>query len=119
MRNAGTRLAWRWLLATSLLMLGLVLSGSTCAKATADQWPARVQARAVSAQQNLERRAAKSETKEEQTSAAPLATLLLLVSAAIFFRSERQSIRIVSVPRNTSLWLTPHLFRPPPVALAR
>jgi hypothetical protein len=115
MKNAETKMMGRWFLAVALLLLGLVMSGATAAKATADHWPARVQARAVSAQQALQRRTGKSEIKMEQASAAPLLALLLLVLALDTRRTLRRPVRPVEAPGDSSLWLMPYLFRPPPI----
>jgi hypothetical protein len=108
----------RWFVATTLLLLGLVLSGAACAKSTADHWPARVQARAVSAQQSLQRRTTQSETSIEHAGVTPVAALLLFALAFTPRRSQQAPNILARVPRETSLWLLPHLFRPPPAILA-
>jgi hypothetical protein len=115
MRNAGTRRVGRWFLAVTLLLLGLVFSGATAAKPTADQWPARVQARGVSAQQDLRRRTSQSERKVEQAKVVPPALALLLALMAAPRRAVAEPlVATVETPRDASLWLVPYLFRPPP-----
>jgi hypothetical protein len=115
MRNSKAIQVRRWALAVILLLLGLVLSGTTAAKATADHWPARVQARAVSAQQALQRRTGATERKVVQAAPAPLLALLFLVLAYDKRRTQAVSSRAGATPRDASLWLVPYLFRPPPV----
>jgi hypothetical protein len=116
MRNAGARITGRWFIAAALLLFGLMVSGLTSPAGAPDHLPARAQARAGSAQQSLERRAARTEVKVEQSSGAPLLALLLVLAVP---STKLQPVLTVEAPRESSLWLLPYLFRPPPALLVR
>jgi hypothetical protein len=51
----------------------------------------------------------------EQASPTPLLALLLLVLAFDPRRTRRMLVRVLEAPRQSSLWLMPYLFRPPPI----
>src|SRR6187402_2127757 len=113
MEKAGYRTMGRWLVAAGLLLLGLLLSGFNCPGNLRDHLPARAEARAASAHQSLRRQAVQTEIKVEQAKAAPLLALLLsLVPAAP--RATPAPVAEVSTAGDSSLWLMPYLFRPPP-----
>jgi hypothetical protein len=112
------RLTTRWFVAAALLLFGLMVSGLTSPANNPEHLPARAQARAVSAQQSLQRHVSSTAVKAEQASAAPLlAFLLVLVVAQL--RTRLPAVDILETPRESSLWLMPYLFRPPPINLVR
>lgn len=119
MQNAGARATGRWFIAAALLLFGLMVSGLASPGSNPDHLPARAQARAVSAQQSLQRRANRTVVKIEQASAAPMMALLLLVLAFSLRRARLQAVSVLEAPRKASLWLMPYLFRPPPAFLVR
>jgi hypothetical protein len=113
MKKAGARVMGRWVVAAALLLFGLLVSGLSCPANIRDHLPARAEARAASAQQSLQRRSAGAEIKVEQAKATPLLALLLSLVPA---RRHATPEPVVSVaaPNESSLWLMPYLFRPPP-----
>ncbi|WP_041592500.1 hypothetical protein [Terriglobus roseus] len=106
----------RWLVAAGLLLLGLLLSGFNCPGNLRDHLPARAEARAASAQQSLRRQSIQSEIKVEVAKAAPLVALLLSLVPA-HPRATAVPVAVVATAGDSSLWLMPYLFRPPPVSI--
>ncbi|SEC52832.1 hypothetical protein [Terriglobus roseus] len=113
MQKTQHRSMGRWFLAAGLLLFGLFLSGFSCPGNIPDHLPARAEARAASAQQSLRRQSVRAEIKVEQAKAAPmLAMLLSLVPARPHAPSD--AVVVVATTSDSSLWLMPYMFRPPP-----
>lgn len=113
MQSSQHRSTGRWFLAAGLLLFGLLLSGFSCPGGVRDHLPARAEARAAAAQQSLRRQSDSAEIKVEQAKPAPLLAMLLsLVPVRPRVRSD--AVVVVATASDSSLWLTPYLFRPPP-----
>jgi hypothetical protein len=116
-----SRLVTRWFVAAGLLLFGLWVGGVAMPHCSQDHLPARAEARAVSVQQSLRQSLKRGEVKVEQASAAPMLALLLFAAAIVVGtrRAAFAPVRAVAVVLESSLWLTPYLFRPPPSFLVR
>jgi hypothetical protein len=104
----------RWWVAAGLLLLGLLLSGFNCPGNLRDHLPARAEARAASAHQSLRRQSDQSDVKVEEAKAAPPALALLLSLMAPRPHVSREPVVAEAATGESSLWLVPYLFRPPP-----
>jgi hypothetical protein len=113
MQGTQPRSIGRWFVAAGLLLFGLLMSGFSCPGSVRDHLPARAEARAASAQQSLRRQSDSVEIKVEQAQPAPLLALLLsLVPVRPSVPSD--AVIVVATTSDSSLWLMPYLFRPPP-----
>ena len=113
MDRLGSRAMGRWLVAAGLLLLGLLLSGFHCPGNLREHLPARTQARAASAHQSLRRQSDQREVKVEDAKAEPALSLLLSLVAPRPRISYEPAVA-VTAGDESSLWLMPYLFRPPP-----